>query len=90
MEKFEALQSSLSKFGAYDTEPCAAFNQLIRIAILGKGFPNLGYNFFELYESVPGWEEAHDSLVSQARLVFDVIQNSTIKEVQAAAEHYGW
>jgi len=95
VEKFEKLQSKLSKFGAYDSEPCGYFNRIIRrVFVDGKDVDEvIGHpeqNPWELYQSVRGWLGACKKLDAATRRLIAKLQKAPFAVVRRLLEYYGW
>lgn len=90
VQQFEKVQSSISGFGATDSEPNGFFERLMGMAVSGKAFPSVNPGNWQLYSSKPGWEAAADKLTKAAKIAFDAIQNAPHVQVMELAKYYGW
>ena len=78
---FQGVQERFSKWGAYDTEPCSVFRDVLRQATENRPFkllphdPVNGRNIWDLYDSVPGWEQANAALTAAAKRVYAVVRD---------------
>lgn len=90
VRKFEKLQSSLSDWGASDSEPNWFFASLMRKAIKGDPMPEIKAENWELYTSESGWRGAAQKLTRAVTALYKKIQTAPHSEVLALSQYYGW
>jgi hypothetical protein len=92
VEEFEQVQDYYNDFGAYDSEPQAVFQCLLRKGFEGKDVvvPKTGYGW-ELYTRTMDCEEPAAKLCEKASEVVNaVIEARGNEEVMEFLENYCW
>jgi hypothetical protein len=85
-QEMKRLMSSLSKWGATDTEPRYHLSVVLVDAIKGRPYKDQNW---ELFSSVPGWKGAQQKLNRQAKKLYNAIQNASFREVRELADWEG-
>ena len=88
--KFEELQKKFSKFGAWDTEPCANLHWVIKQSIDSIEINFDKPNFWELYSSEKGWGLAGHHLTRQAKQIVKLIKEEARMTDVEELKNYAW